>query len=162
MNKKGLSTIVATVILVAISLIVIGIIWAVISTLIYQRTEQIKTLGTCIDYNYRIMSACMNSFSELELSLRNEGRYSSKIQIVGNFSKGSFSWMWGDSRCSDIRLKEQTYGTYIPLLQSLRTERYHINISDLGEVSEIELFPVLDKQTCSPVKFTRISQCKNE
>jgi hypothetical protein len=47
-HKKGVSTIVVTVILVALVLIAVGIVWAVVSNIISRGTETIDVTGICV------------------------------------------------------------------------------------------------------------------
>jgi len=53
-SKKGMDAIVTTVIMVALALIAIGIIWAVISTLIANRSGDINVQSQCLNTQLEI------------------------------------------------------------------------------------------------------------
>jgi len=59
-NKKGLSDVVTTVIIVALSLVAIGIVWVVINNLISDNTASISSSGDCLMTNLEIVSASLD------------------------------------------------------------------------------------------------------
>lgn len=52
-NKRGLSTIVATLIIILLVLVAVGIIWVVVRNLVQQGTEQIDISSKCFDTEIR-------------------------------------------------------------------------------------------------------------
>ena len=60
-NQKGVSTIVVTVILVALSLVAVGVVWAVVSGVIGSSTEGAEISSKCLNVEIRATSAdCTN------------------------------------------------------------------------------------------------------
>jgi len=56
-NKKGLSDVVTTVLIVALSLVAITIVWVVVNGLISSNTGSIESQGDCLKTNLEIVSA---------------------------------------------------------------------------------------------------------
>ena len=56
-NKKAMSEIVTTVIMVALVLIAIGIIWGVVTNLLSERTEQVEINSKCMDVSVKPTAA---------------------------------------------------------------------------------------------------------
>jgi hypothetical protein len=56
-NKRGLSDIVITLIIVLLSLVAIGVVWFVVNGLIQSGTEGIQTSTKCLNVNLEITSA---------------------------------------------------------------------------------------------------------
>ncbi len=57
MNKKGLDAIVTTIIIILLALVAVGIIWAVLSGVIRQGSEQVGTNAKCIGVDITAESA---------------------------------------------------------------------------------------------------------
>ena len=55
-NTKAMSAVVTTVILVALTLIAVGVIWTVISGIVTDRSDNVKTQSSCLDVNLEVMS----------------------------------------------------------------------------------------------------------
>ena len=55
-NKKGLSDVVTTVIIVALSLVAIAIVWVVVNNLISENASTIENQGGCLTTNLEIVS----------------------------------------------------------------------------------------------------------
>ncbi len=58
MNKRGLSTIVVTVIMVALVLVAVGIVWVVINRIISKGAGNIDLSAKCLDVN--VMANAVN------------------------------------------------------------------------------------------------------
>ncbi len=68
MNKKGVSTIIITVLLVALVLAAVGIVWAVINNLIGKSTRETEIAGKCIGVDVRAKSvACSGEVCNITL-----------------------------------------------------------------------------------------------
>ena len=52
-NKRGLSTVVTTLIIIALSLVAVGIIWVVVQNVMKGQTENINYQSKCLDLNVR-------------------------------------------------------------------------------------------------------------
>jgi hypothetical protein len=55
-NKKGLSDVVTTVMIIALSLVAITVVWVVVSSLINENTDTISSQGDCLQTNLEIVS----------------------------------------------------------------------------------------------------------
>ena len=56
MNKRGLSDVVTTVIIIALSLVAVGIVWVVVNNLISDNTSSISSSADCLETNFEIVS----------------------------------------------------------------------------------------------------------
>jgi hypothetical protein len=56
-NKRGLSTIVTTLIIVALSLVAVGIVWVVVNNIVTKQTANIDYKAKCLDLEVRATSA---------------------------------------------------------------------------------------------------------
>ena len=55
-NKRGLSTIVTTLIIVALSLVAVGIVWVVVNNIVSKQTTNIDYKAKCLDLEVRASS----------------------------------------------------------------------------------------------------------
>lgn len=78
-NKKGVSTIVAVLILIVLVLVAIGIVWAVISNLIDKSVETIDVSGKCISISVRPTSVDCSTPSACLVTLERSGTGSDEI-----------------------------------------------------------------------------------
>ena len=56
-NKKGLSAVVTTLIIILLVLVAVGIIWVVIQNVVTEGSEQVKSGASCIGVQVNIKSA---------------------------------------------------------------------------------------------------------
>jgi len=56
MNKRGLSDIVVTLIIVLLSMVAIGVVWVVINNLLESGTEGIESSAKCLNVNMEVKS----------------------------------------------------------------------------------------------------------
>ena len=69
-NKRGLSAIVATLIIILLVLVAVGIIWVVVRNVIQQGTEQIDVSTKCIAVDLRAVSVNETSAGIYDVTLR--------------------------------------------------------------------------------------------
>ena len=78
-NKKGVSTIVAVLILIVLVLVAIGIVWAVVSSLINKGVETIDVSGKCISITISPTSVDCSTPSACLVTLERSGTGSDEI-----------------------------------------------------------------------------------
>lgn len=84
-NKKGLSDIVTTLIIILLVLVAIGVIWAVVSNLLDNSTNKISQANKCLDIDVRATRVVETSTGyniTLQRSSTGEGQVGAKIQIL--------------------------------------------------------------------------------
>lgn len=87
-NKKGLSTIVTTLIIILLTLVAIGIIWAVVSNLLNKSAGTVESTTKCIDVDVRATKVVENAVGNYTITLKRsatgEGTMCAKIVIYNN------------------------------------------------------------------------------
>jgi len=74
MNKKAMSAIVTTVIMVALALIAIGVVWVVINNLVSKGAEDVSLNSKCLDVSMVVSSVNCTDPAACEIGLsRNAG-----------------------------------------------------------------------------------------
>ena len=69
-DKRGLSTIVTTLIIILLVFIAIGIVWVVIQDVIQGGTDTIEYQAQCLEVNLEVTSAvCVDNASECAISI---------------------------------------------------------------------------------------------
>jgi len=93
-NKKGLSTVITTLIIVVLSLVAIGIVWVVVNNIINKQTINIDYTAKCLDAEVRATSVqcCMGDTTysckaALERKLGTENINGVKIAISNATTK---------------------------------------------------------------------------
>jgi len=139
-NKKALSTVVTTLIIVLLVLVAIGIIWAVIQNLIETSTDQIDLLTACPQVNLQVTAAsCTEDGGDSTCSVTLQRKDSTNNNVAG--AKLVFTDATGKS---ETVLFEQP----IPALESRSTETA-LTIDDITEANKIEVYvEFTDGQTC--------------
>jgi len=69
-NKKGLSTIVATLIIILLVLVAVGIIWVVVRNVIQQGAEQVEISTKCMAVDLRAVSVNETTAGNYAVTLR--------------------------------------------------------------------------------------------
>ena len=81
-NKKGLSTIVITVILVALVLVAIAIVWAVVKNLIGEGAENIEISSKCLHTDIQATTVDCSIPTACEITLTRTGTSTDEIAGV--------------------------------------------------------------------------------
>jgi len=74
MNKRGLSTVVTTVIMIVLVLVAVGVVWAVIKNLLGSQEEQINLSQRCVATQIEIESASCTG-SDCTVVVKKTGGY---------------------------------------------------------------------------------------
>ncbi len=59
-NKKGLSAVIVTLILVLLSLVLVGIVWVVVNNVVSSGTQQVASSSKCLNSQVEIIAATCN------------------------------------------------------------------------------------------------------
>lgn len=123
MNKKGLSTIVTTLIIVALSLVAVGIIWVVVNNLLEDSTQQIDKLTLCNDIRIKVDSSTYNADeSTVETKISREG--SSEEEI------GGILLVYSDDEGNEVGRQDHTENINIFSSETITT-----TLTDTGQVT---------------------------
>jgi hypothetical protein len=68
-NKKGLSMIITTLIIILLVLVAVGIIWVVVRNIVEKGTEQINYNTKCIDVDVRANAVVNTSMTDYSVTL---------------------------------------------------------------------------------------------
>ncbi len=142
MNKRGLSDVVTTVIIVALAIVAIAVVWVAIQNLILNNTESITSSAYFLKLNYKFESAKNDSGNLFVVVKRNGGD--------GNFNAMKFTVIYKNSS-SESFIENGSFGI-------LETKGYSLPISgQFSDLSKIEGYPAVisdsGKLTVSSMHF---------
>ena len=72
-NKRGLSEIVTTVIIVLLVLVAVGILWAVVGNMIEENVESIDLNAKCLNVNLEVTRLIESSAGDYDLTVSRSG-----------------------------------------------------------------------------------------
>ena len=151
-SKKGLSTIVVTLILIVLSLVAVGVVWVVVSNLLNTGTQQASFQFGTLFLNLKIEKVLVDSSGNYQITV---SRGTGQGDLTG------VDFVFSDGKDSQV-IKESTS------LQELGSQTFTFSPSDLGSITfvkQIDLAPVLssggNEQIGSKVdsKFYSIASC---
>ena len=129
-DKRGLSTIVVTLILIVLSLVAVGVIWVVVSNLLNTGTQQATSSFGQIFLNLKVQNVNIKSNGDVDVTVqRNSG--------AGDLKAINFIVSDG----TDSKVIKQ-----ITSLQELGTQTFTLPYSTLGSmaIKIISLAPVIN------------------
>jgi len=130
MNKKGLSTIVATVLIILLVIAAITLVWNPIRRMIGRQSEEVE--ADCLLANAEITKACMED-SNLLITISNGAEEElNGVQIIYGDSEGNLNNT--NTSTTDIGIN------------AIST----ITISDaIGAPSDVRIAPIIGDKTCN-------------
>lgn len=134
MNKRGISNVIVTLIIIVISLVAIGLVWGVVRNIISEGAEDISLAGFKI--NIKISSAGINGNNINVNVKRNVGE--------GNLTGIKFIFTAGE----DTEAKERTFS-----LKELESKAFDFTLNDLN-ISEVESVSIAPKYLSGSGKET--------
>ena len=154
-NKKGLSGIVAAVIMIALVMVVAGIVWGVVTNLVSERLED---AGTCLDVlgtlSLQGQYTCHDtSADELYVSI-GVGEVDLEKIIISISGAGSSSSYELNDTSGSPQLKNYTGGTLVKMPEKNSGLTYRLPMADRPD--EIRLIPVIAGQQCDVADSTTI------
>lgn len=165
MKKKGVSAIVASVVMIALVIAIAGVVWVVISNLV---SEQLSDAGTCLDVLGKVKInheyTCYNSSSqELLISIGISDIEIEKIIVSVSGSGSSKSYEIGKTdEESSAELRTYTGGDVVvlPGQNAGLTYRLNTGTEGLGKPDSFRIFPVLGGKQCDEAdSVSGISSC---
>jgi hypothetical protein len=131
MKKRGLSTIVVTLILIVVSLVAVGVVWFVVSNILKSGGEQASSSFGQLFISLKLNSVYINPNGTVDVSVtRNSG--------AGGLT--GINFLVSDGVNTKVIQKDTT-------IQELNTNIFSINPSELGNVGivkEISIVPLVD------------------
>ena len=130
-NKKGLSAIVATVLIILLVIAAVTLVWGPVRNMINKQSEEVE--ANCLMVNPTIDSACLSG-GGLLITISN----GAEVVIDG------FQTIYGPS-ATNITQSDTTTGASGVGINSVVT--YNIT-SPIGTVGSVKVAPIVNGQTC--------------
>lgn len=134
MNKRGISSIIATLILVLLTIVLVGIVWAVISNIVKSGSQQVSSQFGTLFLDLKIQNVVVDSSTgNLSVTVtRNPGQ--------GNLTGVAFAISDGEN----TKVIKETAA-----IDQLETKTFTFTPSDLGSillVKEVDIAPIVQGQ----------------
>ena len=129
-SKKGLSTIVVTLILIVLSLVAVGVVWVVISNLLNTGTQQTTSSFGQLSLSLKLQNVNMKMNGDVDVTVeRGSG--------TGNLD--AINFIVSDGKNSKV-IKKTTS------LQELGTQTFTLSYSDLGAmaIKKVSIAPIIN------------------
>ncbi|MFH1325156.1 MAG: hypothetical protein ABIH49_00100 [archaeon] len=155
MNKKGLSTIVITVIMIALVLAVVSIVWGVVNNLISEQISTSSCFGNFDKVTLNKRYTCYDStpgVGELRFSL-NIGDInidSILVSITNELETKSFTL---NSISQTIENLRDSDGSSVTMPEKNSGRTYFYSISDQNGKPSIQIAPKIDNKQCDVSDF---------
>jgi hypothetical protein len=130
LNSRGLSDIVVTLIIVLLSMVAIGVVWAVVNNLLQSGTEQTTTGFEQLSLNFELQKVLVEPDGDLQVVVKRN---------VGSGTISGLKFIISDGTNSELISRETT-------LDELESQSFIINyseISDLSFVQEVSIAPIV-------------------
>ena len=152
LNKKGISTVIATVLMIAIVIVIVGIVWISISGLIGQQIESSESCfgnfgKVTLDKRY----TCYNpSSNELQFSINVGDIVLDSVLVSVSSQSGAKSFEIENTTISDVKRYGGVYGEIIEIPEKNAGVTYVVNVSGLGITNpdSISIAPIINKNQC--------------
>ena len=152
LNKRGISTVIATVIMITLVLVIIGVVWVSINNLV---SKEIKTTESCfgnfgkvtLDKRY----TCLNSSSnELQFSINIRDVTIDSVLVSISSQSGTKSLEISNINMSNIKMYNGTYGELVEIPGKNAGFTYVVDINGLGIGSpdSISIAPIISENQC--------------
>jgi hypothetical protein len=154
-NKRGLSTVVASLMMILLTLVLVGILWGVLSNLMDNNLPE-NCVNTFDKVTINEEYTCYNrtgNYDELRFSI-NVGDISVNellISISGNQQKKTVKVGNVGTSFINLRLANGTYNSLITIPQTNEGRTYVYNLSNSsfsGKPDKIEIAPIILGEQC--------------
>ncbi len=127
-DKKGVSTVIVTVILITLSLVAVGIVWAVINSIIKQKSENIET-GGAVTLNLKVDKVAVGANGGIDVGIS---------RGAGEGALGGVAIVISDGTNSQVIEKQE-------VINPLETKIYSISDAELTVyyVAEVSVAPLI-------------------
>ena len=152
LKKRGISTVIATVIMITLVLVIIGVVWVSINNLV---SKEIQTAESCfgnfgkvtLDKRY----TCLNSSSnELQFSISIGDITIDSVLVSISSQSGSKSLEISNTNMSNVKMYNGVYGQLveIPEKNSGFTYVVDINAFGIGSPDSVSIAPIISENQC--------------
>ncbi len=123
-SRRGMSAIIVTLILVLLSIILVGIVWAVVSGIVGSASSQISSQQGCSFSSVEVISfSCTQTGSECNVTLKRDS---------GSDELGGVRVIFSDNNSNE---KTSDFGGNINTLATKRVTAYNIGVANVTKVS---------------------------
>ena len=175
MNKKGVSAVVATVILIVVTIMAASIIWVMVQNLIDRQTHQsesclmsfkemkIDPKYTCYDSPNSKLVFLLDRTSERNQT-QSERFEAVQIEIVGENSTFAFTILNNNSIVGDfLKNAENTENVITPDFNSAKKYFFYplrVSNQSIGKIKSIAIAPIIASQKCAVIdSLNQIPEC---
>ena len=155
MKKKALSPIITTVIMIALSLALIAVIWAVVQNLVQENIGKTEACFDIfdkieIDKKYTYHNTTSNELKFL-ISLKDLELDSFLIAIQGESNSKTIEIL-GDSTYVYVKMSGGNYNETLAIPSSNSGKSYFVNLSDsnvdITSIDTLSIIPIIDTYQC--------------
>lgn len=164
-NKKAVSGIIATVLMIGLVIAVVGVVWVVITNLV---SEQLEEAGSCLDVSGKVTFnsryTCYNSSSnEFKISIEVKDIDLEKIVVFvsGAGKTDSYEITKTGGTLSNWMNYSGGYTIYLPGKNSGLTYLLNTSAEGIGIPDEIGVYPVVRGKQCDVSdSISRVVDCQ--
>jgi len=173
-NKKGLSDVVTTVILIVITISAISIVWVVINNVVGEKLEETKScfdifgkveindVYTCYRTSDEELDVSINtkvSLDELLVSISSK-KGSKSFKLTKEGSSESFVRPYGDNTNYGDSLRIPSEGEGLTYVVNVLTAGIRPNPEDLGDFLSINIVPSANGKVCDVAdSYVGVKKC---
>ena len=152
LSKRGISTVIGTVIMITLVLVVVGVVWVSINNLV---TKQIKSTESCFG-NYGKVTldkryTCYNSSSnETQFSINVGDIIVDSVLVSISSQSGTKSLKISNTTMSNVRMYNGVYGGLVEAPGENSGFTYVVNTNGLGigVPDSISIAPIMNENQC--------------
>lgn len=164
-NKKGVSTVIASLLLILLTIVLIGVVWSIVMKLVNSKVEESSCLEVIGKVNLNGQYTCYNSPSELRISIEREDIEIGGILVAVSSSGTTKTFTLKEDNQNFVFLKYYN-GTYnenvkIPDKNSGRTYVYNLTSQGIGSPDYLSISPIIGENQCDKSDETfEIPDCR--
>lgn len=129
-NKKGLSAIVATVLIILLVIAAVTLVWGPVRNMINKQSKEIE--ANCLMANPTITEACMSSTSKISLTIENGAEVDiDSFQIIYGADKDNMA----ESIDNETEAKKNAIVT--------------LAVTNTSEAGSVRIAPIVNGEVCS-------------
>ncbi len=163
-HKKGLSLVIATLILVLLSLVLAGVVWGVVNKIIKEKVDEVNScFGNFEKVTINNKYTCYNySSKELQFSISIADISIDEliVSVSGDIQTQSFKITKSGSEISMVK-NYKSSDPIIKLPGENAGKTYLFNTTNIGKPSSIKIAPVINKKQCQASdELNTIDDCR--
>ena len=152
MKRRGISTVIGTVIMIALVIVIVGIVWVSINTLV---NSQIQSSESCFGNFGKVQIekryTCYNqSSNEFQFSVSVGDIKVDSVLVSLASSSGTKSINIGNSTVSNVRMFNGNYGETVVAPEKNAGYTYVVNVTGfgIGIPDSVSIAPVINDNQC--------------